>query len=241
MEEKKKRHRRTFASIENDIMEATRLLIEEKGISNLTLRGISKKAKIEASVFYNRYDNLYNLLEKFVERYDYWYSDIVSSFQNIKPEMYSKYFEEVFISLITNLSQNKSMQQILLWELEEDNLITRRTNKMREDYTKEMVDTLEKFTTNNVNNVNAKVMAAMLLSSIYFMILHKGKATFCGIDFNTDEGQNLMVETIRNISSWIFRKNKDILDIAQKMKSKGIDMETIVECTGLTIDEIEEV
>lgn len=238
MEEKTRRPRRTFASIENDIMEATKELIEENGISNLTLRSIAKKAKIEASVFYNRYNGLHDLLERFIERYDYWYSDIVKSFDNIRPEDYKQYFGEIFISLIKSLHENKSMQQILLWELMEDNNITRHTNKMREDYTKKMVNTLEESTKNNGSDVNAKVIASILLSSIYFLIIHKGKATFCGIDFSKEDGQDLLADTIKKISSWLFSKNKDILEVATKMKEKGIDMDTIAECTGLSIKEI---
>lgn len=233
MVDKIRRQRRTAVEIENDILQATRELIEEVGFTGLTLRGVAKKAGIEARVFYNRYKNLSELLEHFTERYDYWYSGMIASFDDADMSMYPQYAEQLFTTLSTALHENKSMQQILIWELVEDNHITRRTNEMREKNTAHLVEGFGEYFKRNGIDFNIGALASVFIGAIYFLVMHKGKATFCGIDFSTEEGRNLLNETIKKLISMVFYRNKETIEIAMRMKEKGIDQQTIAECTKL--------
>lgn len=239
----KRRPRRTFLEIENDIMEATRQLIEENGIFNLSLRGVARRAGIEFSVFYNRYTDLYKLIEKFTEKYDYWYDEIITSFSNIGIADYPKYSKELFVSLIGVLKKNESMQQILLWELMEDNRITRRTNEMREQYTEHIVRSFEQYFSQFKLSTNPRILAGILISAVYFLVIHKGKATFCGIDYSTQEGLELLGRGIRDILDRVYAENfvtDEIIKIAERMKLKGIADEVIAQCTNLSVDKIQQ-
>lgn len=242
MNEEKRRPRRTFLEIENDIMEATRQLIEENGISNLTLRGVARRAGIEFSVFYNRYKDLTDLLGKFTKKYDYWYDEIVTSFGNIDSTNYPEYSKELFVTLIGALQKNESMKQILLWELMEDNRITRRTNEMREQYTEHIVQAFHEYFEKNSLTTNPSVVAGIFISAIYFLVLHKGVATFCGIDYGTPEGLDILADGIRDILDRIYAENAvvdQIQEVARKMKAKGIAANVIAECTDLPLAAIE--
>lgn len=244
MNDEKRRQRRTFLEIESDIMEATRQLIEENGISNLSLRGVARKAGIEFSVFYNRYKDLTDLLEKFTEKYDYWYDEIITSFGNIEAANYPEYSKEVFVSLISALKQNEGMQQILLWELMEDNRITRRTNEMREQYTEHIIQAFQQYFEKNNLTTNPRVISGILISAIYFLVIHKGIAKFCGVDYDTPEGLNMLADGIRDILDKVYAENivsDKMLEVAKRMKTKGIDNAVIAECTDLPLEAIEEI
>lgn len=243
MAHEKRRPRRTFLEIESDIMEATKELIEENGISNLSLRGIARKAGIEFSVFYNRYRDLSELLQKFTEKYDYWYDEIITSFGNVYAGDYPEYSKELFISLIGALKKNESMQQILLWELMEDNRITRRTNEMREQYTEHIVKAFEQYFDEFNYTTNPRVIAGILIAAIYFLIIHKGRATFCGVDYTTSEGLDLLANGIREILNGIYAENNvynELIEVAKRMKSNGITDQVIAECTNLSMEKIKQ-
>lgn len=235
---KEKRRRRTDQEIENAIMLATKQIIEEKGISKLSLRGVARKAGIEVSVFYNRYKDLTELLEKFTERYDYWYDDIITSFDKVDPVNYPQYSKDLFVSLVDAFKNNASMQQLILWELMEDNHITSHTNKMREQFTEHILVAFEQYFKDNGINVNLRAISGIIIAAIYFHIIHKGQVTFCGIDFSTKEGLNLLKDAIRNILDGIYNLNKPAMEawhIAIKMKEKGIDDKVIFECTNVSL------
>lgn len=241
MHNEKRRPRRTFVEIENDIMNATRLLIEENGIANLSLRGIARKAGIESSVFYNRYKDLSELLEKFIEKNDYWYDELISSFANMGAIDYPSYSKEIFVTLIGALKENKSMQQILLWELMEDNHITSHTAQMREQYTEHIVQAFEDYFKANNLKANPRVVAGIFIAAIYFIVIHKGKITFCGINYSTPQGEDLLAQGIRDILDRVYAENEatnQMLEVAKRMKRNGISDPVIAECTQLSPEQI---
>lgn len=237
MDINQRRPRRTNKEIEHDILEAARKEIEDKGFAGLTVIGISKRAEIEPSVFYKRFTGLHGLLERYIQEYDYWYSSLFSSFDSVPPKDYVGYIQKVSATLIPFFAETKSMQELILWELTVDNDITRSSNQLREDHTKRIVETLHQHFEKQGVRINFRVFTSIFLSSVYFLIAHKGKATFCGIDFSTNEGQQLLSDTIHEMIKRLFEvpnSKREVIRVAEKMKSKGIAIEVIAECTGLS-------
>lgn len=242
MDINQRRPRRTNKEIEKDILEATRKEIEDKGFSGLTVIGISKRAEIEPSVFYKRFNGLHGLLERYIQEYDYWYTALFSSFDSVLPKDYVGYIQEVTSTMVPFFAETKSMQELILWELTVDNDITRSSNQLREEHTKHIVETLHQHFEKQGIQINFRVFTSIFLSSVYFLIAHKGKATFCGIDFSTSEGQMLLSDTINQMIKRLFEvpnRKQEVMRVAEKMKSKGIAIEVIAECTGLSTVVIE--
>lgn len=233
---RERRPRRTNQELEKDILLATREEIIEKGFAGLTVIGISKRAGIEPSVFYKRYKDLNRLLERYVQEYDYWYSAMFTSFNKVSPADYEAYLKDVFISMNNVLQKDKSMQELILWELTEDNEITHNTNRMREIHTEHIVDTLEKYFTDKGIRTNFRAFSAIILSAIYFLAIHRGEASFCGINFKDPKGQTLLIECINDIIPKVLEQKEphnEIISVAKKMKANHIDTAVIAECTGL--------
>lgn len=242
MKEKERRNRRTYKAIELAIMEATKKLVEEKGFSNLTLTGVAQEAGVEPGVFYHRYDDLYALIEEFIKRYDYFFTDIINAVDTVHTDNYTAYMTEMLTLLTKLLYANRSMQQLLIWELSEDNDITRRTADLREKYTHHLVQTLDDYFIENGCKIDFRVLAAVVIGGIYYLILHKERSTFCDIDFSTKRGEKLLINTVSTLVSLVFGhqdQKTEILDVARKMKVKGIGIYTIAECTGLNLSDIE--
>lgn len=244
MEIKKRKPRRTKMSLEKDFMNAIKSVIEEDGFSNTTLASIVERANIVPNVFYNRYGSIDELFEEYVKRYDYWLVDIVEIVEPKDIQNYSKTFETILTGLTEALYNNKSMQQILLWELAEENHITLRSSKLREANASELIDNFNEAYKSINKNLDIRVTSALLIAGIYYLILHRNRSTFCNIDFSKKEGKELLIKTIQDLTELIYRKNdqnEQLFEIAKKLKNRGVDIDTISDAVGLEIEVVRKI
>ncbi len=205
-EVKTRRPRRSKADIEEAINKAAVAQIKKKGFSLALVTDIVKRAKIEPIVFYNRYKNLDEFYDEFVKNYDYWLSDLVrDSMEEIgSEEGYSNILEK----LLTNLMQEEIMTELLRWEIAEGNHITERTSRLRELHAIELINSYSELY--HRENFDIPAITAILVAGIYYLVLHKNRSTFAGIDINTIPGKRRMLRAIRNISSLMFREEENL-------------------------------
>ena len=205
-EVKTRRPRRSKAEIEEAINKAAVAQIKKKGFSLALVTDIVKRAKIEPIVFYNRYKNLDEFYDEFVKNYDYWLSDLVrDSMEEIgSEEGYSNILEK----LLTNLMQEEIMTELLRWEIAEGNHITERTSRLRELHAIELINSYSELY--HRENFDIPAITAILVAGIYYLVLHKDRSTFAGIDINTIPGKRRMLRAIRNISSLMFREEENL-------------------------------
>lgn len=226
---KPRRHRRTRETLERDVLNAVTSLIEEVGFANVTLTAVAQRAKIEASVFYRRYDNLEELFDEYTRKYDYWLGGITE----LMPTDLSD--EDTIKWLLRNLSsalyRNRVMQQLLVWELSEDNHVTRRTATLREKISEELIMALESRFENSGYDTN--VVVSLLIAGIYYLILHRNMSKFCNVDFSTRKGKERLENTLDQIVEVIFRDincKKEINEFVARLKAEGVSDEIIAKC-----------
>lgn len=231
--------RRNSEEVDRDIMLATKELVEEVGYSRLTLAKIAKRASLAPNMFYKRYPDLGKLIEKSIRNYDYWFNDIIEiSFEKSNPE---EYYKTVMLKLAQSLYENKVMQQILIYELANDNPITRRTAKLRELDSNENLGEYDIFFKNT--DVDIRAHTALMIAGIYYLILHKDRSDFCGINLNTEEGRQRLYSSIAFTCNKLFSKTEkqyhNVVRIAKNLKNENIDISIISKCTGLSKNEID--
>lgn len=204
-EVKTRRPRRSKADIEEAIHKAAVAQIKKKGFSLALVTDIVKRAKIEPIVFYNRYKNLDEFYDEFVKNYDYWLSDLVrDSIEEIgSEEGYSNILEK----LLTNLMSEEIMTELLRWEIAEGNHITERTSRLRELHALELVNSYSDLYRRE--NLDIAAITALMVAGIYYLVLHKDRSTFAGIDINTIPGKRRMLKAIRSIASMMFREEEN--------------------------------
>lgn len=232
MEEKAKRRRRTNSNIEESIMKAAIELIEDKGFLELAVTSITRKAKIEPVVFYNRYNNLTDFMDKFVKKYDYWFDEATKT-NYTYDDMKNKYVN-ILSSLLKSLKTNKVMQQLLRWELSTNNEITQRTSQLREINTLPLVKEYTSYFSNTSLDIAA--ISSLIIGGIYYLTLHSNLTMFSQIDINSEEGEKRICKAIECLSDLLFIKNPAVnssIEIIQKMKQNNISIEIISDCTGI--------
>lgn len=230
-ETKPKRFRRRKVDIESGINKAAKEIIMKKGFSEMKVLDIIKRAKIEPITFYTRYRNMEEFCDSFVREYDYWFNDITK----IKKEkLYTKEgYIEIMQRLLNNLKDDSIMAELLRWEVNNSNSVTRRTAMNRELHTLPLVSVYEKIFEGA--KIDFVAISALLISGIYYLSLHRKCSTFCGIDMSTEEGRNRVQNAIKGLSDILFDyQNTEATyprdksgTIAERMRQRGISEEDI--------------
>lgn len=227
--EKKRKPRRTKVTLERDVLNAAASMIEEVGFANVTLTGVAQRAQIEATVFYRRYANLEELFDQYTRKYDYWMGNLADT---MPFELsYEDMLKWILKNLITALYKNKGMQQLLIWELSDDNPVTRRTSGSREKTNEPLVRMMEAIFKDSGLDMN--VLCALMISGIYYLILHKDRSNFCDVDFSTRKGKARLEMAIDQLASVLFaelNKQHEKNAIADKLRAEGVSEEIISKC-----------
>lgn len=228
-EEKKKRQRRTKASIIESINNAAIEQIKHCGFSNILVTDIIKQAKIEPAVFYNRFDNLEAFMSEFVKNYDYWFKDILNDLPY--PATSKEGLSEIFKQLLIELNKDSIMLELLRWEIANGNIITNHTATLRETHIIPLVKDFEdKF---QDKDIDIAALTALIIGGLYYLSLHKDRSPFSGIDMNTQEGFHRIQMAIQYFVKKIYEEN--VLDderkiIANRLKEAGVREDIIEQC-----------
>jgi AcrR family transcriptional regulator len=195
------RIRRTKRELTGIIWDAFERMVIKSGFNSVTLIDLAREAGVEPAVIYNRFEDTEDLFSQYIIQKDLWLN---SSIQ-INPELSLKENGiNLYCSLIDSLYENEIMQRILLWELNDTHAITRRIAQNREFENSFILAYLNK--ESNKIHKNLNVLNAMIISSIYYLILHKKISTFCTIDFNTQEGKEQLKETVKALINKMFEE-----------------------------------
>ena len=226
---KPRRPRRTKKSVEKDVMDAITSVIEDVGFNHVTLKEIAFRAKIEASVFYRRYANLEELFEDYTRNYDYWLGGIAASMPKDLGDEAA--FKWIMKNLVQALYKNKIMQRLLTWELCDENHVTRRTAVQRETMNQSLIQLLEQRFAGSGMDVN--VLTALMISGIYYLIIHQNISKFCNVDFSSKQGQKRLIGAVDQLVSLFFSEEKhqqEKREIAQRLLEAGVSQEVIDDC-----------
>lgn len=231
---KERRKRRSTKDIEESIINAATRFIETEGFSNLTVTSIMRQAEIEPVQFYNRYDDLNKFIDEYVKKYDYWFSDIVKSQKQYSND--KALYMNILVGLFQSLSENKIMQELLKWELANNNETSQRTAQLRELHTLPLCQKFSNIFSNT--DIDIVTISALIIGGIYYLILHDKLSTFSGIDLKKESDKQKVIKDISKLSDILFTFipssiTKENIDIIIKMREDNIPVEKIAYYTGI--------
>lgn len=231
---KERRKRRSTKDIEESIINAATRFIETEGFSNLTVTSIMRQAEIEPVQFYNRYDDLNKFIDEYVKKYDYWFSDIVKSQKQYSND--KALYMNILVGLFQSLSENKIMQELLKWELANNNETSQRTAQLRELHTLHLCQKFSNIFSNT--DIDIVTISALIIGGIYYLILHDKLSTFSGIDLKKESDKQKVIKAISKLSDILFTFipssiTKENIDIIIKMREDNIPVEKIAYYTGI--------
>lgn len=238
---KSQRVRRTRNEMRNAVLSAVSQLAREKQLSLITMLDVSRVSGIRVDVLQRNYGTIEKILALYAAAVDYWIADILAPRHPIDSTT-EEDMRKAFVSLANTLYNDPEMQGLLIWELSEDNPTTRRLAASREEiYTKVFAGYNRLF---EGTELHIDIISALLNAGIYYLILHRKRSTFWGVDFSKRPERARMLEAIDQMITLIFsgfRERNRIHEIVRRMKENGIENEMIARCTELTEEEVREI
>lgn len=196
------------ALTERRLIDAVGAVIRTKGYKNLGVNAVAKEADVNKKLIYRYFGTFDKLIEAYILENDYW-MNLSRKMENvIQCKSDPRDMKEVIVSLLegqfTYFLEHPAMQDIILWEITEHADLLNSISNVREiigHVIFEKMDTVFKDT-----GINLRAISAILVSGIYYMILHakKNESTICEINVSSVAGQQGILKAVRQIINWAF-------------------------------------
>ena len=233
------RVRRTNAEIDNTVMTELEKLVIKRGFGNVLVTELMANARLDPPVFYRRYGSIDNLYDKLAQRYDFWINNTIdmSELSDLGPK---QFFAKTLKALYKGLCNNVVMQKLLLWEMSADNETTRRTAQIRDLMNINLVEYYDMIF--KPAHINIRSIIAILISGAYYLILHKERAPFCKINFDTPEGEEAFSEAVDTLVEMLFDRIEtynEKRECYERMLKDGISKKKACQYLGVDIHEFD--
>lgn len=189
--------RRTAKEIENDIFKVVSNIVLRDGLSAVSIKQVAKESRTDVSVLTRRFTDDNGLIKAYTSKFDYFINDVLCSIDMSSCSVI-EYFHRMATNLVTNLYQNKEMQEVMLWELSVNNKLTRKSARSRENTLQEIMLNISSKIRLDMG-VDPRALLAVLVGGLYYLILRGNQSTFCGIEWNSKKGRELLINSLTDI------------------------------------------
>lgn len=189
--------RRAAKEIEEDIFKVVSNIVLRDGVVAVSLKQVAKESRTDIAVLTRRFTDDDGLIKAYTSKFDYFLNDILGSV-DVNEGSVRDYFHKMATSLVTALHHNKEMQEIMLWELRYNNKLTRKSARSREDTLQEIMPAISSKIRLDMG-VNPQALLAVLVGGLYYLILRGNRSTFCGIEWDSKKGRELLVNSLLDI------------------------------------------
>ncbi|SFJ42828.1 TetR/AcrR family transcriptional regulator [Myroides guanonis] len=184
-------------------------VLEKRGYAGLTLANVGKASGLDRKNIYNYFGNFETLIKAYIDKKEFWkvesknkIADILESSGTINKEQITDLLQDQFVTLM----EDPGLQKIIHWEMAENSELLRTVADDRERVGEELFNILEKDFVGNEAKMRSSF--AMILGGIYYLTIHASSngSTICGIDVNTEEGSQIVKETLDEMIAFVFDK-----------------------------------
>lgn len=230
--------RRTNEEIHRDLFENLAVAIKEIGFQKLTLQDVCRYANVRPNVIYHRYGSLNGLLEAFNKsQHDYWTGSISDKNLELLIRNPKEYYFHIADGLIDALyDENGWFLASLIWEMTDDNELTRSLAGKREIVTTQLTQYLDGLFANS--SLDSRAINAILMAGIYYLIIRRERSSFNGIDFSSEEGRVRLTQAIRSLISILFMTHENN-GILLKLIKEGLDDGILCRSYNITPEQLE--
>ena len=252
-EKPKTRIRRTNEQVDKAISDALTTLAGQMPLSRITVNQLIAEAGIEAAVFFKRYSSIDDLIYEYVRDHDFWLGYIrdhdfwlgeTVSYRKMDKEGAERYYIRTLEDLCRHLDSNGPLRDSLLWELASGSEAVKKIADIRELENESLLAYYRKYF--NGTGLDISGITALLIAGIYYLYLHRGKSTFCGLDLNTEKDSRRLLRLLsRTVHTLFAEAGKSTSDdsvrnaeLARRMEAKGLDRAAICDILDITSDEL---
>jgi len=194
------------------LIDAVGTIIKKKGYKGLGLNAIAREADVSKILIHRYFGSVDQLVEAYVLRNDYW----IAKTPEVQIKTGGKTDLESLRDLTINLlkghfdyfNTHEEMRAIILWEITEKTNLLNSICVVREEMGNLLLEKTEPFFSDSTKNI--KAITALLVSGIYYMILHskKNQSTICGINLSSKTDELEVLKAIEQIVKWAYQPQK---------------------------------
>jgi len=191
------------------LIDATGEIFMTKGYSGLTAPKIANIAGVSKTLVYRYFGNVEELFKAYLLQKDYWVGylgDVDHLVELSKIDFGQSLIKQLLENQMNYFYGNREMQQMIRWQINEANSISRGLADSRERMGEEILDITDTYFKDS--GVNFRALSALFVSGIYFLVLNArvNGSTFCGIDINKKEDMRAITETLKQAIDWAYEK-----------------------------------
>lgn len=189
-----------------NIIDAAGQIIRTEGFRAVTYTKVAKIAGVDRKLIYDYFGNLEELVACYLKQNDYWDRVEAEKIEEAQEGITREFMSTLFRNQYSFFESSPEMQNIVLWELMDYNQTLRELVDKREKWGSKVFKFSDK--TFKGSNVNFRAVNAILLSAIYYLILHSKSngSTVCEIDITKPKGKKAILDTIDQILGWAYEK-----------------------------------
>lgn len=202
---------RDKARTQKNLIEAVGKVLESQGYTGLkSAKNIADVAGVDKRLIWTYFNGVENLVEEYIKKNEFWKEGLSNELLNRLLTKAEDLDNEKMIFLLKShfekFRDDTALQKIITWEISEENEMLRKIADRREQLGEQLFSLIdEKFAK---SNVDIRGIVALLLGGTYYLNLHAkaNGSLFCGIDLNTEEGKNSILNAIEFIINSSFDK-----------------------------------
>ncbi|MCE7042809.1 TetR/AcrR family transcriptional regulator [Dyadobacter sp. CY312] len=191
------------------LIQATGEIFMSKGYTGLSAPRIANLAGVSKTLVYRYFGNVQELFKAYLLQKDYWITSLVDVEKMIetgKDDSGQELIKHILENHMNYFYGDKEMQQMIRWQLNEANDISRSIADSRERAGEDILEMTDKHFAGS--GINFRALSAVFVSGIYLMVLN-AKVTgssFCGIDINREADMQEVIRTIKQAVDWAYER-----------------------------------
>jgi len=172
------------------LLNAVAQIILDKGFQGIGINSVAKTAGVDKVLIYRYFGGLNGLLKTYILEEDFasqldmlLKSDyVIGDKEDLKSTL-----KELLIGRLRYLQENEDLQEILLWELHEQNEVTKEAVRIREEQSVKLFDGLSENV--DISRVDIQAVINLMTAGIYYLVLRSRTADeFGGISIQSRFG-----------------------------------------------------
>lgn len=202
-----KKNRMELKESEKKLVESVNAIIEEEGFAKLGINKIARNAGYDKVLIYRYFGGLEGLITAWAKKYDFYiqaYDAIISKIDSINAESVREITKEILLTQLDFLRNNRTLQELLLWELSGD-VKFKAIRELREENGNKLQTTLENKLEKRIKSLNMYI--TILISSINYVVISTiHYPHFNGVNFSSERSWDVYKNTLCDYVDLLFNE-----------------------------------
>ncbi|WP_270090382.1 TetR/AcrR family transcriptional regulator [Sphingobacterium sp. SYP-B4668] len=186
------------------LLSAVDKIVKTKGFQELKVLNIESVSGIDKKLIYFHFTDLKGLISAYLTRTDFWMNIDTPEDATLDKDLALG----VLLKQFDEISSNKKLQNVLIWELAQKDPLLRKLADSREKRGEGLLKAYEESFAGT--DVDFRAISALLIGGIYYLNLHYlyNGSKFCGLDFKKQEDKARVKKSLDVLLTPLFDQKK---------------------------------